>query len=104
MSDYFDYEAEFLDYLGQQDGQLGASPGDAIRRLRRNAMARNRKLEHKHETPEDRYRRWNSHTSKSFIAGVHDHQWQQGVPRALLAEYKQMEAQTSEYRDLRSTQ
>lgn len=29
------HEDRFIEYLGEQDGQLGASPGDATRRLRR---------------------------------------------------------------------
>lgn len=30
------HEDRFIEWCGEQDGQLGASPGDAIRRLRRN--------------------------------------------------------------------
>lgn len=64
---------------------------------------KNRKLQHKHETPKDRRRRHQQavSASKSFIPGVHDRRWQDGPPPVLLAEHTQMEAQTAAYRDAR---
>lgn len=32
------YADAFIDYLAEGDGQLGASPGDTLRRLRRDSM------------------------------------------------------------------
>jgi hypothetical protein len=34
-----DYATAFIDYLGEGDGQIGASPGDTYRRLTRGHMA-----------------------------------------------------------------
>ena len=100
------HEDRFIDWLGQQDGQLGAEPGDALDRLRRKGRTdmasmrpRNRKLELKHETPEDRQRR-NQRLPKSFVLGIHDRRAEQGPPPVLLQEYAEMEAQTN-YRSLR---
>ena len=66
------------------------------------AFKKSARVAHKHETTTDRTKRHQravqvAQQPKSFISGIHDHQWFNGVPLVLLKEYAEMEAQDRTY-------